>query len=440
MTPNPLADAVRAVAAVPRDGYGAIGDAALTALVRLAAEGRRLFEAHEALLAAEVDRRFRDGRLGRETGARTPEQFLTATAGVTGRDAAKNLRVGRLSRDPGPLAAVGSGVAAGSLSVDAAESIRAGLSGAGAPAELVAVAAERLCAEARDLDPDRLLARAREVRDELDEAGVTDREALLRSRRSLRRITLGDGMRRILWDYDPLSAGVIDDVYDRATSPRRGGPRFVDPDEARRASEIERDERTTEQIASDAFTELLRQAASVDDSVLLGSGAPAVRVLVSAGDLEAGTGHGVIEGSQEAVSIGTVRAVACAQGTRAVLVDSVGDILDLGREQRLYSGTQRVALAVRDGGCLWPGCDRPPSWTEAHHIRHWARDGRTDLADGVLLCRHHHLRLHNEAWQITRRDGRYRLDAPPGSGKPSVPLEPRSRAMREHLARRDRAG
>lgn len=118
----------------------------------------------------------------------------------------------------------------------------------------------------------------------------------------------------------------------------------------------------------------------------------------------------------------------------------MGDILDLGREQRLYSGTQRVALAVRDGGCLWPGCDRPPSWTEAHHIRHWARDGRTDLADGVLLCRHHHLRLHNEGWQITRRDGRYRLDAPPGSGRPPVPLASRSRAMREHLARRDRAG
>jgi hypothetical protein len=171
--------------------------------------------------------------------------------------------------------------------------------------------------------------------------------------------------------------------------------------------------------------------------VLLGKGTPAVRVLVPASDLLAGTGHGVIEGSNEAISIGTVQALACANGTRTALIDSIGNVLDLGREQRLYSAHQRVALAIRDGGCLWAGCERPPSWCEAHHIDHYVRDkGRTDLERGVLLCKHHHLKLHNEGWQIRRREGRYWLHPPPDRRRSPELLTTKSRAIREHLSRR----
>src|SRR3712207_7604787 len=76
------------------------------------------------------------------------------------------------------------------------------------------------------------------------------------------------------------------------------------------------------------------------------------------------------------------------------------------------TGVQTCALpiCVRDGGCLWPGCDRPPAWCEAHHINQWKRDhGRTDIADGVLLCKHHHLLLHNNGWDIVREGGTYTL-------------------------------
>ncbi|WP_345761064.1 HNH endonuclease signature motif containing protein [Diaminobutyricibacter sp. McL0608] len=90
------------------------------------------------------------------------------------------------------------------------------------------------------------------------------------------------------------------------------------------------------------------------------------------------------------------------------------EVLDVGRARRLFTGSQRVALAERDGGCRWPGCDRPPSWTEAHHIDPWAAGGRTDLDDGVLLCRHHHLLLHNNGWRVVRaRDpGQFALIPP----------------------------
>ena len=106
----------------------------------------------------------------------------------------------------------------------------------------------------------------------------------------------------------------------------------------------------------------------------------------------------------------------------------------------LDSGWPRLqlefALAIRDGGCLWPECDRPPSWTEAHHIDRWSDGGRTDLDRGVLLCRHHHLRLHNEGWTIHTRAGRYWLHPPPGTDRPGALLVTKSRAIREHLARR----
>src|SRR3712207_9566763 len=100
-----------------------------------------------------------------------------------------------------------------------------------------------------------------------------------------------------------------------------------------------------------------------------------------------------MEDTGEAVSTGSVGGAVCTGGTVPVILNDDGKCVNVGRKQRLFTPRQRTGLAVRDGGCLWPGCDRPPSWCEAHHINQWQRDqGRTDIADGVLLCKHHHLR------------------------------------------------
>jgi len=438
MTPT-LATAVEALRAAPRsvETYRSSSDSALLELRDRVGEARRLVDLHLALVAGEIERRspaeLGSAGLARRSGARTTEESLKAATGLTGRELAVAVRVGRLTQGDD---VVGSRVVDGSVSVPAAESIRAGLDGTtGVDPELLQQASLLLCDEAQTLDPDQLLKRAREVRDELDEAGIADREAVLRSRRSIKRIDLRDGMKRIIWDYDPLSAGVIDEVYDRATSPRRGGVRFVDAEMAERAARIADDPCTVEQLASDAFTELLRQAATLDTDALVGSGTPTVRVIVPAAALEARVGHGIIEGSGETLGVRTVETLACATGVQPITLDPSGRVLDFGREERLYSRHQRIALSVRDGGCMWPGCDRPPSWTEAHHIDSWSRGGKTDLDRGILLCRHHHLRLHNEGWAIRLRAGRYWLEPPPGSGKPRALLESKSRAVREHVAR-----
>jgi HNH endonuclease len=77
-------------------------------------------------------------------------------------------------------------------------------------------------------------------------------------------------------------------------------------------------------------------------------------------------------------------------------------ILDLGRRTPVVSAAQHRALAHRDGGCGFPGCDRPPEWCDGYHIEHWVDGGRTDLDNLVLLCRRHHVACHEGGWRLTR--------------------------------------
>jgi hypothetical protein len=77
------------------------------------------------------------------------------------------------------------------------------------------------------------------------------------------------------------------------------------------------------------------------------------------------------------------------------------------------AGWLRGRLAVRDGGCSFPNCDRPLAWCEAHHLRHWLHGGPTDLANLALLCRTHHRAVHEGGWQIHRHPGRDLTAAPP---------------------------
>jgi hypothetical protein len=87
--------------------------------------------------------------------------------------------------------------------------------------------------------------------------------------------------------------------------------------------------------------------------------------------------------------------------------------LDVGRSTRVVSPAQRQALAVRDGGCVFPGCSRPLAWCEAHHVWHWLDGGATDLDNLALLCRAHHRAVHEGGWRLIRGpDGRFTATPP----------------------------
>jgi hypothetical protein len=435
------------VAASPDAAHAsALSDSLLIEATRITTRALRQAQATFAVLAAETAARSAPSRgsagLAQSGGYRTPELMLRATTGSTAREAATAVRVGTLVRSPQHawLSSVGQSLAHGSLSVAAAEAIQSGL---GSPNEFVSAAqladaASRLCVLAANLDPDRLFRRARDERDELDASAVVDREKRQRAARSLRFVTKPDGMGRITWELDPEGAAPFRDLYDRATSPRRGGPRFVADDNRAHTDAVAHDQRTTEQLASDVLFELLAHGAEADSHALLSTGAPVVRIVVSAAALDAREGFGVIEGSSEAVSIATVERTICSATTVRVTVDPTGEVLDLGREHRLHTRRQRRALATRDGGCRWPGCDRPPSWCEAHHIKHWARDhGGTSMHDGILLCRHHHLLAHNNGWEIENRGGSFE-PVPPASVDPlqrRVAMPTRSRVVAGLISR-----
>jgi HNH endonuclease len=91
--------------------------------------------------------------------------------------------------------------------------------------------------------------------------------------------------------------------------------------------------------------------------------------------------------------------------------------LDVGRASRVVQPAQPSALAIRDGGCGFPGCARPLAWCEAHHLLHWLDGGPTDLANLALVCRAHHRAVHEGGWRLTRQpDGR--LTATPPHPRP----------------------
>jgi hypothetical protein len=85
-----------------------------------------------------------------------------------------------------------------------------------------------------------------------------------------------------------------------------------------------------------------------------------------------------------------------------VLGGARAEPLEVGRATRVIAPAQRTALTVRDGGCRFPGCDRPVAWCDAHHLRHWLHGGPTDLANLVLLCCGHHHAVHEGGWRLDR--------------------------------------
>ncbi|HKV87216.1 MAG TPA: HNH endonuclease, partial [Candidatus Dormibacteraeota bacterium] len=111
------------------------------------------------------------------------------------------------------------------------------------------------------------------------------------------------------------------------------------------------------------------------------------------------------------VSSQTAQRLAC-DGTLCRVLTAGSVVTDVGRATRaIYPATKR-ALRVRDKGCRWPGCDRPLSWSSAHHIEFWTRGGETRLGNLVTLCWYHHRCVHEGGWQVVRSGSQLRFIPP----------------------------
>src|SRR3954468_17522014 len=117
-------------------------------------------------------------------------------------------------------------------------------------------------------------------------------------------------------------------------------------------------------------------------------------------DTTAKPGGGAILGDLGTISAAEARIHACDCKLIPAVLGTKSELLDLGRQRRLITTPLRQALYLRDRGCAFPGCHRPPRHCQGHHIRHWADGGPTELGNLVLLCAHHHRRLHRSGWQV----------------------------------------
>jgi hypothetical protein len=110
-------------------------------------------------------------------------------------------------------------------------------------------------------------------------------------------------------------------------------------------------------------------------------------------------------------SVAMARLLACDAVIIPQVLGTDSVVLDQGRGVRLFTAAQRRALTTRDKGCAFLGCDIPAPWCEAHHIVWWSDGGVTDISNGVLLCRRHHVLIHQ---------GRWRIEQDPDGGRPWI--------------------
>ncbi|GAA1373065.1 HNH endonuclease signature motif containing protein [Catellatospora chokoriensis] len=179
------------------------------------------------------------------------------------------------------------------------------------------------------------------------------------------------------------------------------------------APEKTHDTRTAGQRRADALTEICRRVPASGELPDNGGDRPQLIVTVDYDDLARRTGAGLLDNGST-LTPGTVRRVACDAQVIPAVLGGDGQLLDLGRTRRLYTGALRRALVLRDRGCAFPGCDRPPRWCQGHHIRHWAGGGPTDLDNAVLLCGHHHRVIHHDDWHVRLGHDRRPEFIPPG--------------------------
>ncbi len=165
------------------------------------------------------------------------------------------------------------------------------------------------------------------------------------------------------------------------------------------------------QLLAEALVSLCRRATAVDLETTAPAHTEAVIVI------HTDTPHtATINGNGAPIPTRHLLGLLSDANWRRIILDAQGEVLDLGRTRRLATPAQRRALDIRDGGCVFPGCDAPASWCDAHHLTRWDDNGDTDLANLVLLCRHHHGVVHRRGWTWTHdpTHGRIRWTTPHG--------------------------
>ncbi|MDN4640344.1 DUF222 domain-containing protein [Agreia sp. PsM10] len=438
---------------------GVSGDE-LKILMRLASVVKNATDRVLALGAAEIHQRSRrelgPAGMAKAEGHVNPQNMIALLTGCSRSEAKKLDGLGRSIMQATPLpqsnegpaesddspivppwhAAISARMIAGEITPDRFEALHSGLGEptAEVSAAELSAAAEQVLSFLHPEDlPETVYRDSRAARALLDRAGVAEMENEQYTRQQAKIWRDREGMVHLSAVFAPEDGTFVKGALDLLLGPRIGGPRLADKKAMAAAQLVHDDPRTVEQLTAGALVALVRAGAAVEHSTVLAKKRPTVQIVVTASELTRPDGDGIafIEGTGIAVTMKTVDRLVCETGYQPVVIAADGSPLDLGREHRLFQPAQRLALNAVQGGCVWPGCEKPPSFCEIHHIEHWHTGGKTDIHDGVLLCKHHHLLLHSNGWRIhrvassvdDRYENRYWL-TPPRS------IDPRQRPRR----------
>ncbi len=195
---------------------------------------------------------------------------------------------------------------------------------------------------------------------------------------------------RLRGELDPESWALVSAALEPFAKPSSS----VQPD-----GRTETDRRTVGQRRADALVEIARRTLGSDQTPT-SFGFPAhLAVTIGYHQLQAATGVGTLD-TGTPLSAEDIRRIACDTTILPVLLNGHGVPLDVGRAIRVFTKELRRAVEIRDLGCAFPGCPRPASWCNVHHIVHWADGGPTSLDNGVLLCGTHHRVIHRNQWTV----------------------------------------
>jgi hypothetical protein len=244
---------------------------------------------------------------------------------------------------------------------------------------------------AKEVCPWRLQRAIWHVKHCLDSDGVLSDANKAHDRRFLRMSQTLDGVYRIDGWLDAEGGATLNTALDSVM-----GPRLAD------------DDRSATERRADAAVEMARRQLDGGQLPAVGGQKPHLAVSVDMSTLskEPGSMAAELEWSQP-IPAETARRLACDAAITPI-IDGEAD-----HTSRVVPGATRRALIARDKGCRFPGCDCPPAWTDAHHIKHWADGGPTTLENLILLCRRHHRLVHEEGWTLELARDREVVAIPP---------------------------
>lgn len=274
-----------------------------------------------------------------------------------------------------------------------------------------AVVEATLVDHAASLDPDRLSVLARRIGDTLDPDGTlaTERDHERCRSATLRANRNGSGYLEA--HLTPEALASVRAAIDALSAPMP-------------AADGNRDPRTPAQRTHDALHEAAERLLRSDDLPTSGGTPATVLLTMTLDQLESRTGMiTTAHGGQ--LSVDAALRIAGEANVIPIVVDKTG-VLAFGQSRRIASTGQALALAARDGGCSFPGCDRPPNWCQRHHVIAWQDGGRTDVDNLTLLCGHHHRQFEKCGWRVIMSEGRPYWIPPSWLDPDRKPIPPRA--------------